>query len=96
MREITHGDIRTCARVLLAHPQSDWPACMARMLEEAHHGDCHRKALGRLHARLGNGTLISVALRHGPVPEPPASDPRYLRALAACIEAVLDWRAARR
>lgn len=92
MREITQGDIRAAARVLVARPRSDWPALVAGMLEAAHHADCHRKALGRVHGRLGNGTLMAVALGRGPVPEPQASDGAYLDAMAAVIEAVILWR----
>ncbi len=93
MREITHGDIRAAARVLLAQSECIWPELMADMLGQAHHADRYRKAMGRLHPRLGNGTLMSVALARAPVAEPPASDPRYLTAIRAAIEAVLDWRA---
>ncbi len=95
MREITHGDIVTAARVLLARPEPDWPALVARMLAAAHTADCHRKALGRVHPRLGAGTLISVAMAFGPAPVPRPSDSRYLRALAAVAQGVLAWRAAR-
>jgi hypothetical protein len=92
MREITHGDIRAAARVLLAYRQEMWPGLMARMLEDAHCADRCRKALGRVHPKLGNGTLMSVALAHQPMPEPVASDQAYLVALGAVIAAVLDWR----
>ncbi len=95
MREITHGDVRAAARVLLSCPEKDWPLLMARMLEEAHHADCYRKAQGRIHPRLGNGTLMSAAFAMGAAPEPPASDLRYLRALGHVIAAVLDWHEAR-
>lgn len=92
MREITHGDIRAAARVLLARPDEEWPALMARMLDEVHQADCYRKALGRVHPRLGNGTLMSTAFTLGAAPEPPVSDLHYLRALGHVIAAVLDWR----
>lgn len=92
MREITHGDIRVAARVLFARSESDWPAVCARLLEDAHHADRYRKALGRHHPRLGNGTLMSAAFGMGAAPEPLPSDSRYLAAIRAVIEAVLDWR----
>lgn len=95
MREITHGDIRVAARVLLAHPQEEWPALMARMLQEAHCADCYHKASGRAHPRLGAGTLMNAALALGPVPEPMAADKGYLVAIAAVIAAVQDWRTLR-
>ncbi|WP_071797115.1 hypothetical protein [Natronohydrobacter thiooxidans] len=92
MREITHGDIRVAARVLIARPEPEWPALMARLLEDAHHADRYRKAQGRHHPRLGNGTLMSAAFGIGVAPEPLPSDSRYLAAIRAVIEAVLDWR----
>lgn len=95
MREITHSDIRACARVLLARKPAQWPQLMEQMLTKAHTADRYRKAIGRAHPHLGNGTLIAVALAHRPVPEPVASDTAYLGAIAAVIEAVLDWRAER-
>lgn len=95
MREITHGDICAAARVLLARPKHQWRAVMQQMLYEAHCADCCRKRFGRAHPRLGNGTLMSVALARGPVAGPVASDEAYLGALAAVIAAVLDWRAGR-
>ncbi|TVS01352.1 MAG: hypothetical protein EA407_11885 [Rhodobacteraceae bacterium] len=95
MREITHGDVRAAARVLISRPEEDWPLLMARMLEDAHHADCYRKAQVHLHPRLGNGTLMSAAFALGVPPEPPASDLRYLHALGHVIAAVLDWHGAR-
>lgn len=92
MREITHGDIRAAARVLLGRPEEDWPGLMVQMLTEAHCADRYRRARGCHHPRFGNGTLMSVALARVPVPEPPGSDSRYLVAIAAAIGAVLDWR----
>ncbi len=93
MREITHGDIRVAARVLIARPEADWPALMARMLAKSQHADRYRKALGRHHPALGNGTLMSAAFGMGAAPEPLPSDTRYLAAIGAVIEAVQDWRA---
>ena len=92
MREITHGDIRVAARVLLSSDEQEWPRLMAQMLSDAHHADCYRKALGRHHPRLGNGTLMSAAFGMGAAPEPAPSDSRYLAAIRAVIEAVLDWQ----
>ncbi|PZX46236.1 hypothetical protein LY56_01208 [Roseinatronobacter thiooxidans] len=95
MREITQGDIRAAARVMLAHPQDQWQGVMQQMLYQAHCADCCRKALGVVHPRLGNGTLMSVALARQPVSEPLPSDQDYLVAIQAVIAAVLDWRAGR-
>ncbi len=95
MREVTHGDIRAAARVLLGHPDACWPEVMAEMLSEAHQADCYRKARGRHHPQLGNGTLMSAALARAPAPAPAPGEGAHLAALGAAIEAVLDWRAQR-
>ena len=92
MREVTHGDIRAAARALLCQPSECWPILMQSFLTEAHIADCYRKRWGRAHPRLGNGTLMSVALARCPVAEPVASDQVYLAALAAVIAGVLDWK----
>lgn len=98
MREITHGDICAAARVLLGCPRDNWPRVMAGLLYDAHYADCYRKRCGKVHPKLGNGTLMSVALACHPVgchpvdcPRP--SDPAYLEAIGAAIQAVLDWHA---
>lgn len=95
MREITHGDIRAAARVVLAHPQDQWRAVALQMLYQAHCADRCRKALGHVHPCLGNGTLMSLALARQPAAEPLPSDQDYLVAIQAVIAAVLDWRAGR-
>ena len=92
MREVTFGDIRAAARVLLKWPSGDWPEVMHRLLLEAHCADCYRKRWARAHPRLGNGTLMNVALSRHPVAEPAPSNPAYLAALAAAIAGVLDWK----
>ncbi len=96
MRDITHGDICAAARVLVDTPRSNWDAETARLLTEAEHADRYRRGFGIAHPRLGNGTLMAAALARAPAPAPPASDLDYLAALAAVIEAVLDWRSGER
>ncbi|MGP9790113.1 DUF7742 family protein [Roseinatronobacter sp. NSM] len=96
MREVTHGDLCAAARVLTGHARGQWPQLMAAMLETAHHGDCIRKRLGRVHPQFGNGTLMAAALARAPAGDMRPSDPRYLDALACVIAAVARWRAARR
>lgn len=95
MRQITHGDVTSAARVLMRHPEARRARVLADMLAAAHLADCHRKALGRVHPHMGNGTLMAVALARDPVPEPFAGDPAYLAALAQVIEGIIGWRAAR-
>ncbi|SDW49076.1 DUF7742 family protein [Roseicitreum antarcticum] len=95
MRQITHGDVTSAARVLLRLPAPDRAQALADMLAAAHVADCHRKTTGRVHQHLGNGTLMAVALARGPGPEPFAGDPTYLAVLAQVIEGVIGWRASR-
>lgn len=95
MRQITHGDVTCAARVLMQLPVSQRAMVLADMLTAAHLADCHRKATGRVHPRLGNGTLMAVALARGAGPEPFAGDRAYLTALAQVIEGVIAWRADR-
>ncbi|MGY6549256.1 MAG: DUF7742 family protein [Roseinatronobacter sp.] len=95
MREITQADIVCAARALLCAPEQDWPDTVAAMLAEAHHADRYRKAFGRVHPRLGTGSLMNVACARGQAGDVPISDEACLRAMHAVIEAVLDWRGAR-
>lgn len=95
MRQITHGDVTSAARVLMPLPMAERAAVLTEMLERAHTADCYRKAMGRVHPQLGNGTLMAAALMHVPGPEPFAGDPAYLTALAQVIEGVMRWRRAR-
>ena len=93
MRAVTLGDIRAAARVLAQHPQAARAALMAAMLQEADFADRYRKAYGRCHPRLGNGSLMSAALaRAKDIPAPRLSERDGLEALALVIHAVLAWR----
>lgn len=99
MREVTQGDIQAAARVLMACPVSARRQVLARMLARAHAGDCYRKARGRIHPGLGNGTLLAAAQMQLPAalaaPLPRASDPEWLACVAQVILGLLDWRHAR-
>ena len=98
MREITHGDMHAAACVLLTCPCGDWPRVMAGLLADAHSADCYRKHSGRVHPRLGNGTLMAVALARAPDAAASCarpSAPRYQQALACVLSALALWRTAR-
>jgi len=96
MRTVTQGDVAAAARALLACPEDARAALLVRLLADAHAADRYRRVFGRVHPRLGNGTLMATALARTTVPEPVVGDMAYLRALAQVIEGVLDWHASRR
>ena len=96
MRPVTHGDIAAAARVVLGAPESERLHVIQAMLHEADSAEHYRRLWSKVHPGLGNGTLMSAALRHNPGPEPLAGDLDYLRAMLMVIEALLDWHAASR
>lgn len=93
MRPITHGDVVAAARAVRHLPAGLRRAEITRYLVRAHAADLFRKRTGRAHAFWGNGSLAGSVMAGGmPAPEPFFSDVPYLEALAAVIEALLDWR----
>lgn len=94
LRPVTPPDLLAAARVLLAQPRGRWPRKMARLLAAAGAAERHRRATGRAHPRLGNGTLAAAALAQAPPPAPPLDDARHLAALADAARAVLARRGA--
>lgn len=88
MRPVTTGDILAAARALLARPEAEWPAVLARMLWDAERADRYRLCHGHAHPQHGNGTLMSVA--YGQALTPPVGDRRFLAAQGAVIAAVLS------
>ncbi|MCC5993167.1 MAG: hypothetical protein JJT99_11650 [Rhodobacteraceae bacterium] len=96
MREVTQGDIRAAARVLAQHPACARAGLMAAMLQEADHADRYRKVFGRVHPRLGNGTLMAAALARARArPAPRLSERDGLECLVLVVHAVLAWRVER-
>ncbi|SDY08242.1 hypothetical protein [Citreimonas salinaria] len=89
MRPLVHGDVTTAARVLLTVPPQCRHALAARMIHEAACADAYRLLTGRAHPKLGNGTLMSAALAHGPAPEPMLDNRDYLSCLGLMIDALL-------
>ncbi len=84
-RPVTICDAIAAARALLAQPASRRDLVLWRMLREATRAEAHRQATGRSHARWGDGTLMTAALRRPCLPEPRLDDPDY----RACLIAVL-------
>lgn len=92
MTEVGLGDVSAAARALMVVPESARAALMYRLLDEAGRAARYRRCHGRVHPRLGNGTLMARALACPQAEVAGPGDPEYLSALAQVIEAVLDWR----
>ncbi len=91
MRTITHGDVTAAARAVRGLPPAARRRAVRSLLEKADAADRFRKRFGRAHPFWGNGSLMAVALAAaGGRDEPFLSDPDYLEAMAAVIEALLD------
>ena len=75
------SDLWATARALMAVPQADRPALMARLIAEAEQADAFRLHADRLHPALGDGSLMAAALAR-PRAARPVSDPAALAALA--------------
>jgi hypothetical protein len=81
MGQIWLGDAAALARVLRGAPRDVWPWRLARMLREAERAGDHLARWGRAHPLWGNGSLMAVALRRRPPPEPDLSDGVFRAAL---------------
>lgn len=76
----------------MAVPEAARAALMLRLLEEATRAARFRRCHGRVHPRLGQGTLMERALACPLAEVAGPGDAAYLAAMAQVIEAVLDWR----
>lgn len=95
MRTITHGDVTAAARAVRGLPQNHQRRAILSLLVKADAADRFRKRFGRAHPAWGNGSLMAAALgADSGWDEPFLSDPDYLEAMAAVLDAVLDWRRA--
>lgn len=65
---------------------------MVRLLADAHCADQYRKRMGRVHPRLGNGTLAGALVRIDRAPDVSVGAGQFLETMAAVIDAVLKWR----
>ncbi len=94
MRAITQGDVHAATRVVWRRPRAEWRPLVRRALVLAHAADLYRKRLRQVHPAWGNGTLAGVFVAGGALPpEPVASAPGYLEAMAEVIHIVLEWKA---
>jgi len=92
MTTVGLGDVAAAARALMAVPEVERMPLMQRLLDEAGQAARYRRCHGRVHPRLGNGTLMERALACPQAEVAGPGDPAYLAALAQVIEAVLAWR----
>lgn len=93
MRTITHGDVTAAARAVRPLPPAARRRAVRSLLAKADAADRFRKRFGRAHPVWGNGSLMAAALGAEPGRgEPFLSEADYLEAVAAVIEALLDWR----
>lgn len=93
MRTITQGDVSVAARAIRGLPPDVQRHAISLLLEAAHAADIFRKRFGRAHPLWGNGSLMAAAMVAGGGRQDPfASDLPHLEAMAAVIEAILDWR----
>lgn len=88
MRKVLMGDVIAAARVLRGVPRGRRPAVLRGLLQAARRAEGHRKATGRAHPALGNGSLMAAAHRLKPDPEPFLDDIAYLEALILVLTEV--------
>lgn len=93
MRPVLPEDLDRCARSLMQVPQQARASRMEAILRGADVADRYRKRTGRLHPRLGDGSLGELAGREGLAPRPPRCDASYCEALAEVLDALAQWRA---
>ncbi len=92
MRPLCHGDLIAAARALAAAPPGARGALIARMLVEADLADRYRKRLGRVHPRLGDGSLMAAAMRRPCRAEAFLQDDDYRACMALVLAGIDTWR----
>lgn len=93
MRTVTQGDVAAVAMTVADLPDERRHQMARRIIEQAHIADIYRKRTGRAHPFWGNGSLMSAAFQGvRPISERFLSEDRYLEAMGAVIDALLDWR----
>ena len=92
MRTPTIIDALAAARVLrgVAEPLRHW--VLLRMLAETVRAEKWRRATGRAHPRLGDGTLQVTALRRLPMGEPSLQDRDFCLCLAQVFFVLSSWK----
>jgi len=93
MRTLCHGDVVAAACLIRGLEGVTRRQALAILLERVEAADRYRKRTGRLHPDWGDGSLASAAMLAGArLHEPQLSDQRYLEALSAVFEALLEHR----
>ncbi|MBC7156020.1 MAG: hypothetical protein H5U20_00730 [Rhodobacteraceae bacterium] len=85
MRPPLIGDAVAAARVLSALPRARRRAVLAALIARAEAGERFRRAEGRAHPVLGNGSLMAACSGWPKVAEPALSDGEWL----GCLRLVL-------
>jgi len=85
MGQLWLGDASAAARVLRAAPPTSRDWRLERMLAEMRRARAHVARTGRAHSRWGGGSLMAVALRRCPAPEPSLSDSDFCTCLARVL-----------
>ncbi|MGR3759616.1 DUF7742 family protein [Roseobacteraceae bacterium NS-SX3] len=87
-RPVLPGDVAAAARALLAAPEPSRAALCAQIFANAAEADIYRRRTGRLHPRLGDGSLSAAARRHKLADEPFCDDADYLSCTLRVLQAV--------
>ncbi|MGY6536661.1 MAG: DUF7742 family protein [Pararhodobacter sp.] len=94
MSPVGLGDLAVAARALMAVPAHRRAKVMRAMIRQADRAHRYGQRTGRLHPRLGNGTLMSAALARPQARFSGPADADWLACLAEVVAAVMAWRAA--
>ena len=94
MQPVHVGQRAGAARALLPPPQAQLMQLARRLFMEARRADIYRRNLGSNHPRLGDGSLMAVALTYPRDTCASTTSKPYLKALKTLIEAALDQPAA--
>lgn len=74
----------------MAVPDAARPSLARRLIDDAQTADQYRATFGRIHPRLGDGSVFSRCLLTRPPPEPDADNAQYLGAITTA--AVSLWQ----
>ena len=83
-----HGDVSAAARVLFRLPPEERAEACADMIDVAKTADRFRSKIGRVHAKLGNGSLMAVARKRPMAAEPSFDNADYCRCFALVLHAI--------
>jgi hypothetical protein len=92
MRQVLLGDVVAAARSALELPPREQPAAISGMMYRAHCADKVMKRRRRLHAQLGNGSLMAAAMPRPMAAEPFLSDCDYLDAIRLVLSVLAAWK----